>query len=116
MILRRLLGARELTCKAASPQYGSPTGSWSCWDWYMAFLSGPLGRRQRHRAGLGASLGIAVLGSLLATSYKDKLTDLLGGHLPLAAMDTAKDSVGGGLAVAEQVAKNPGGDPGRPRP
>lgn len=77
----------------------------------MAFLSGPLGRRQRHRAGLGASLGIAVLGSLLATSYKDKLTDLLGGHLPLAAMDTAKDSVGGGLAVAEQVAKNPGGGP-----
>ncbi|MEV4453864.1 MFS transporter [Streptomyces mirabilis] len=60
---------------------------------------------------LGASLGIAVLGSLLATSYKDKLTDLVGGHLPAAAMDTAKDSVGGGLAVAEQVAKNPGGGP-----
>ncbi|MFG2366870.1 MFS transporter [Streptomyces mirabilis] len=62
---------------------------------------------------LGASLGIAILGSLLATSYKDKLTDLLGGHLPAAAMDTAKDSVGGGLAVAEQVAKNPGGGPQR---
>ncbi|MFJ9249587.1 MFS transporter [Streptomyces sp. NPDC101776] len=60
---------------------------------------------------LGASLGIAILGSLLATSYKDKLTDLIGGHLPAAAMDTAKDSVGGGLAVAEQVAKEPGGGP-----
>ncbi|WP_327318651.1 MFS transporter [Streptomyces sp. NBC_01235] len=60
---------------------------------------------------LGASLGIAVLGSLLATSYKDKLADLVGGHLPAAAMDTAKDSVGGGLAVAEQVAKNPDGGP-----
>ncbi|MFJ9377271.1 MFS transporter [Streptomyces sp. NPDC101455] len=60
---------------------------------------------------LGASLGIAILGSLLATSYKDKLTDLVGGHLPAAAMDTAKDSVGGGLAVAEQVAKEPGGGP-----
>lgn len=58
---------------------------------------------------LGASLGIAILGSLLATSYKDKLADLVGGHLPAAAMDTAKDSVGGGIAVAEQVAKNPQG-------
>lgn len=58
---------------------------------------------------LGGSLGIAVLGSLLATSYKDKLTDLVGGHLPAAAADTAKDSVGGGLAVAEQVARTPGG-------
>ncbi|MEV1065268.1 MFS transporter [Streptomyces sp. NPDC050263] len=58
---------------------------------------------------LGASLGIAVLGSFLATSYKDKLTDLVGGHLPAAALDTAKDSAGGGLAVAEQVAKSPDG-------
>ncbi|USQ85387.1 MFS transporter [Streptomyces phaeoluteigriseus] len=60
---------------------------------------------------LGASLGIAILGSLLATSYKDKLTDLVGGNLPATALDTAKDSVGGGLAVAEQVAKNPQGGP-----
>ncbi|MEU1405753.1 MFS transporter [Streptomyces sp. NPDC005728] len=60
---------------------------------------------------LGASLGIAILGSLLATSYKDKLTDLVGGHLPAAALDIAKDSVGGGLAVAGQVAKTPGGGP-----
>lgn len=58
---------------------------------------------------LGAALGIAILGSLLATSYKDKLTDLVGGHLPPAALDTAKNSVGGGIAVAEQVAKNPRG-------
>ncbi|MFE7649806.1 MFS transporter [Streptomyces phaeoluteigriseus] len=60
---------------------------------------------------LGASLGIAILGSLLAISYKDKLTDLVGGNLPATALDTAKDSVGGGLAVAEQVAKNPHGGP-----
>ncbi|WP_405742081.1 MFS transporter [Streptomyces sp. NBC_00028] len=58
---------------------------------------------------LGCALGIAILGSLLATSYKDKLTDLVGGHLPAGALDTAKDSVGGGIAVAEQVAKNPQG-------
>ncbi|CAM5527162.1 DhaL domain-containing protein OS=Streptomyces aurantiogriseus OX=66870 GN=GCM10010251_07070 PE=4 SV=1 [Streptomyces aurantiogriseus] len=37
------------------------------------------------------------------------LTDLVGGHLPVAAMDTAKDSLGGGLAVAQQVAKRPQG-------
>ncbi|WP_329222144.1 MFS transporter [Streptomyces sp. NBC_01485] len=64
---------------------------------------------------LGASLGIAVLGSLLATSYKDKLTDLAGGHLPAAAMDVARDSVGGGIAVAEQVAKSPDGGPQQAR-
>ncbi|WAU82521.1 MFS transporter [Streptomyces sp. Qhu-G9] len=60
---------------------------------------------------LGASLGIAVLGSLLATSYRDELTDLVGGQLPAAALDTAKDSVGGGLAVAEQMAKDPAAGP-----
>ncbi|MFD4411089.1 MFS transporter [Streptomyces sp. NPDC058466] len=60
---------------------------------------------------LGGSLGIALLGSLLGTAYKDKLTDLVGGHLPAAAMETAKDSVGGGLAVAEQIAKTPSAGP-----
>ncbi|KUN89201.1 MFS transporter [Streptomyces griseoruber] len=60
---------------------------------------------------LGGSLGIAVLGSLLGTAYRDKLTDLVGGHLTAAALDTAKDSVGGGIAVAEQIAKNPAGGP-----
>ncbi|MDX3228395.1 MFS transporter [Streptomyces sp. ME19-01-6] len=58
---------------------------------------------------LGGSLGIALLGSLLGTAYRDKLTDLVGGHLPAAALETAKDSVGGGLAVAQEVAKNPAG-------
>ncbi|MFJ5970733.1 MFS transporter [Streptomyces sp. NPDC093060] len=60
---------------------------------------------------LGGSLGIAILGSLLATAYKDKLGDLVGGHLPAAALDSAKESVGAGLAVAEQVAKTPSGGP-----
>ncbi|MFM9629211.1 MULTISPECIES: MFS transporter [Streptomyces] len=60
---------------------------------------------------LGASLGIAVLGSLLGTSYRDELTDLVGGQLPGAALDTARDSVGGGLAVAEQIAKDPSAGP-----
>ncbi|WP_329242380.1 MFS transporter [Streptomyces sp. NBC_01478] len=60
---------------------------------------------------LGGSLGIAILGSLLGTTYKDRLTDLVGGHLPAAALDTAKDSVGGGLAVAQQIAKTPSAGP-----
>jgi EmrB/QacA subfamily drug resistance transporter len=60
---------------------------------------------------LGGSLGIAVLGSLLGTAYRDELTDLVGNRLPAAAMETAKDSVGGGLAVAEQIAKSPSAGP-----
>ncbi|MEV0173705.1 MFS transporter [Streptomyces sp. NPDC050803] len=60
---------------------------------------------------LGGSLGIAILGSLLGTAYQDKLTDLVGGRLPAEALETAKDSVGGGLAVAEQIATTPTGSP-----
>ncbi|MFE0250163.1 MFS transporter [Streptomyces sp. NPDC059010] len=60
---------------------------------------------------LGGALGIAILGSLLGTAYRDKLTELAGAQLPHAALETAKDSVGGGLAVAEQVARTPGATP-----
>ncbi|MCQ9132355.1 MFS transporter [Streptomyces hilarionis] len=58
---------------------------------------------------LGGSLGIAILGSLLGTAYRDELTGLVGDRLPAAALETAKDSVGGGLAVARQVAQDPAG-------
>ncbi|MDU0256835.1 MFS transporter [Streptomyces sp. PU10] len=60
---------------------------------------------------LGGSLGIAVLGSLLGTSYRDELSGLVGDRLPAAALDTAQDSVGGGLAVAERLATNPAAGP-----
>ncbi|AWW41622.1 MFS transporter [Streptomyces cadmiisoli] len=56
---------------------------------------------------LGGALGIAVLGSLLGTQYRDKLGDLVGGRLPADALDIAEQSVGAGLAVAEQAAKIP---------
>jgi EmrB/QacA subfamily drug resistance transporter len=56
---------------------------------------------------LGGALGIAVLGSLLGTGYRDELTDLVGDRLPAEAMAIAEDSVGAGLAVAEQVAQDP---------
>ncbi|MEV5319304.1 MFS transporter [Streptomyces sp. NPDC052687] len=62
---------------------------------------------------LGGSLGIAVLGSLLGTAYQDELTDLVGGRLPQDALDAARESVGGGLAVAEQIAQSPAGGPGQ---
>jgi EmrB/QacA subfamily drug resistance transporter len=59
---------------------------------------------------LGGALGIAVLGSVLATTYKSTLgTALAGVHLPAAALSTAKDSIGGALGVAQQVAHNPAG-------
>lgn len=60
---------------------------------------------------LGGALGIAVLGSLLGTAYRDELTDLVGNRLPAEAMETAKDSVGAGLAVAERVAQAPSAGP-----
>ncbi|MEU1570698.1 MFS transporter [Streptomyces collinus] len=60
---------------------------------------------------LGGALGIAVLGSLLGTAYRDELTDLVGNRLPEEAMETAKDSVGAGLAVAQRVAQDPSAGP-----
>ncbi|MDX3383881.1 MFS transporter [Streptomyces niveiscabiei] len=60
---------------------------------------------------LGGALGIAVLGSLLGTAYRDELTDLVGDRLPAEAMETAKDSVGAGLAVAQRVAQDPSAGP-----
>ncbi|GGZ19779.1 MFS transporter [Streptomyces olivaceoviridis] len=53
---------------------------------------------------LGGSLGIAILGSLLATSYSDHLSDATAGsRLPASALDTAQDSVGAGYAVAQGI-------------
>ncbi|MDX3458923.1 MFS transporter [Streptomyces sp. ME02-8801-2C] len=60
---------------------------------------------------LGGALGIAALGSLLGTAYRDELTDLVGNRLPPEAMETAKDSVGAGLAVAQRVGQDPSAGP-----
>ncbi|MEV0643390.1 MFS transporter [Streptomyces sp. NPDC050619] len=54
---------------------------------------------------LGGSLGIAILGSLLSTSYSDHLADsTAGGKLSAANLATAQDSVGAGYAVAQGMA------------
>ncbi|MFE2217119.1 MFS transporter [Streptomyces canus] len=51
---------------------------------------------------LGGSLGIAILGSLLATSYADHLSDATAGsRLPASTLDAAQDSVGAGYTVAQ---------------
>ncbi|MEU0408962.1 MFS transporter [Streptomyces griseorubiginosus] len=53
---------------------------------------------------LGGSLGIAILGSLLATSYSDHLSDATAGsRLPASALSGAQDSVGAGYAVAQGI-------------
>jgi EmrB/QacA subfamily drug resistance transporter len=53
---------------------------------------------------LGGSLGIALLGSVLASSYSSHLTDVTAGSgLPANALDSAQDSVGAGYAVAQGI-------------
>ncbi|MGH8973563.1 MAG: MFS transporter [Acidimicrobiia bacterium] len=49
---------------------------------------------------LGGALGVAVLGSLLASRYAASLTDALGGLLRGPALEAAKSSLGGALGVA----------------
>lgn len=53
---------------------------------------------------LGGSLGIAILGSVLAGSYSSQLADnTAGSKLPGDALSTAQDSVGAGYAVAQGI-------------
>ncbi|MEU6229737.1 MFS transporter [Streptomyces sp. NPDC047042] len=53
---------------------------------------------------LGGSLGIAILGSLLSTSYAAHLTDATrGSKLPADALSQAQDSVGAGYQVAQGI-------------
>ncbi|MFD9907029.1 MFS transporter [Streptomyces sp. NPDC059063] len=53
---------------------------------------------------LGGSLGIAVLGSVLATSYADGLAEeAAGSKLPASALAQAQDSVGAGGGVAQAI-------------
>ncbi|MEU6473889.1 DHA2 family efflux MFS transporter permease subunit [Streptomyces massasporeus] len=58
---------------------------------------------------LGGSLGIAILGSLLATSYSGHLSDATAGSkLPASSLSTAQDSVGAGYAVAQGIGDKAG--------
>ncbi|MGA2830964.1 MAG: hypothetical protein ABSF03_33180, partial [Streptosporangiaceae bacterium] len=54
---------------------------------------------------IGGALGVAVIGSLLATRYQGHITATLAPyHLPSAALATITGSVGGALGIAAHVA------------
>ncbi|UUU21888.1 MFS transporter [Streptomyces sp. DSM 40750] len=53
---------------------------------------------------LGGAIGIAILGSLLSTSYSSNLSDATAGSkLPAGALNQAQDSVAAGYGVAEGI-------------
>jgi EmrB/QacA subfamily drug resistance transporter len=53
---------------------------------------------------VGGALGVAVIGSLLTTRYTDDITSTLAPyHVPAAALDAIKGSLGGALEVAGRV-------------
>ncbi|WP_198141444.1 hypothetical protein [Micromonospora sp. ATCC 39149] len=53
---------------------------------------------------LGGAIGIAILGSLLSTSYSANLSDATAGSaLPAEALSQAQGSVGAGYTVAQHV-------------
>ena len=57
---------------------------------------------------LGATLGVAIIGSVYASRYASGIQDAAG-SLPAPALDTATDSIGAALTVAGQL--GPAGQP-----
>jgi EmrB/QacA subfamily drug resistance transporter len=53
---------------------------------------------------LGATLGVAVIGSIYASLYASQLISGLDVELPAAAADAAESSVGGAFGAADQLA------------
>jgi EmrB/QacA subfamily drug resistance transporter len=51
---------------------------------------------------LGGALGIAIIGSVMNTAYRDRMADAVAG-LPAGAAALARDSVGAAVAIAGQV-------------
>ena len=51
---------------------------------------------------LGGALGIAIIGSVMNTAYRDRMADAVAG-LPAQAADAAADSIGAAVAIANQV-------------
>jgi dipeptide/tripeptide permease len=59
---------------------------------------------------VGGALGVAVIGSVLASRYQGRMSDTLAGHtVPPAAAHTILGSVGGALAVARLAGGAVGG-------
>jgi EmrB/QacA subfamily drug resistance transporter len=56
---------------------------------------------------VGGAMGVAVVGSVLATTYGDKITTFFAGSgVPEQAVDAARNSVGAVPGVAEQLTQN----------
>jgi hypothetical protein len=56
---------------------------------------------------VGGTLGVAVIGSVFSSLYQHHVTDkLTGTPLPPTALNTVKESVQGGLAVAQHLTQN----------
>ena len=51
---------------------------------------------------LGATLGVAIIGSIYASRYASGIQDAAG-TLPAPALDTATDSIGAALTIADQL-------------
>lgn len=52
---------------------------------------------------VGGTLGVAIIGSLFASLYQDKIAQLLSLHIPSGLVATMKQSVGAGYVVANQA-------------
>jgi hypothetical protein len=55
---------------------------------------------------LGSTLGVAVIGSVYASLYNTRLTNLLGGELAPRLARTAHNSVGAALGLAHRASLN----------
>ncbi|GLS34170.1 MFS transporter, DHA2 family, multidrug resistance protein [Mesorhizobium albiziae] len=56
----------------------------------------------------GGALGIALLGSIVTALYRADMSAVIGAGLPPEALDAARDTLGGAVAVAVQVSGEPG--------
>ena len=63
---------------------------------------------------LGATLGVAVIGSVYASLYSSRLTHGLGAEVPAGAADAADRSIGGAFGAACQLEASGQGDLARP--
>jgi EmrB/QacA subfamily drug resistance transporter len=52
---------------------------------------------------VGGAVGVALLGSILASAFRPKVRDLLHGHIPGSLLGKLEDSLGSALGVARDV-------------
>ena len=69
---------------------------------------------------LGGALGIAILGTIGTAVYREQMADALPAECPPEAAETARDTLGGAVAVAERLPQLHAADvlepPARPSP